>query len=119
MLSDEEFESVKEQIKFYKKYSSVFHKGDMHRIKSPFEGNMTVWEFISEDTNTVIVEIFVIKGTPSSPKFVIKLKGLEENCMYRDELTGKEYSGEALMNIGLRRLADRDYTSEIMVLKKI
>ena len=118
-LSDEEFEKVKEQIKFYRKYGSVFHKGDMYRIKSPFEDNMTVWEFVSEDKNTVIVEIFVIKGAPSSPKFVIKLKGLEENCMYRDELTGKEYSGEVLMNIGLRRIANKDYTSEIMILKKM
>ena len=119
LLSDEEFESVKEQIKFYKKYSSVFHKGDMYRIKSPFDDNMTVREFISEDTNTVIVEIFVIKGVPATPMFVVKLKGLDENCMYRDELTGIEYPGDFLMNIGLRQTTSKDYTSEIMVLKKI
>ena len=119
LLSDEEFESVKEQIKFYKKYRPVFHDGIMYRIKSPFEDNMTVWEFVSEDTNTVIVEIFVIKGVPSSPKFVVKLKGLDENCMYRDELTGIEYPGDFLMNIGLKRMTSKDYTSEIMVLKKI
>lgn len=119
LVSDEEFEKVKEQVKLYKNYGKVFHRGDMYRIKSPFEDNMTAWEFISDDGNTVILEIFMIKGIPSSPKNIIKLKGLEENCMYKDELSGKVYSGEVLMNIGLKRGAYKDYMSEIMIFKKI
>lgn len=56
-LSEEEFEAVKEQIKLYKKISHITHQGTMYRLLSPFEGNYTVWEFVSEDESEIVLMI--------------------------------------------------------------
>ena len=117
-LTDEEIEKVREQIKLCKELAPVFHKGDMHRIKSPFNGNMTVWEFVSKDKKTAIVEIFVIKCAPWTPYQGLKLRGLEPDAVYVDRNTGKSYTGEALMYRGLQRRCDKDFGYEMLILEK-
>lgn len=118
-LTDEELEIVAKQVEFYKKYRNVFHIGDMYRIKSPFDGNLTVWEFVSENKDTVICEIFTKMAVPNGAKQVIRLKALDSNAKYKDVLTGKIYSGDILMNIGLKRKELRDFSAEIIVLEKV
>ena len=119
-LTDEEIEEVKRQIEYAKELDPVLHKGDMYRICSPFENNnYTVWEFVSKDKKTVVVDIVVIKAVPYAPFAVFKLKGLEPDAMYRDKLTGKVYAGDVLMAMGLRRNCPKDYISEMIVLEKI
>ncbi|MBE5893632.1 MAG: alpha-galactosidase [Lachnospiraceae bacterium] len=117
-LSEEEIEKVREQIKLCKELAPVFHKGDMHRIKSPFDGNMTVWEFVSKDQKIAIVEIFIIKCAPWNPYQSLKLRGLDPDAVYVDRNTGKSYTGEALMYMGLQRRCDRDFGYEMLILEK-
>ena len=118
-LTEEELCEVKKQIALCKEFHQVFHWGDMYRIKSPFESDMTVWEFVSKDKSTAIVEIFTIKAvvTPVNESFV--LKGLNPQAVYVDRNTGRRYSGEALMNIGLKRRREKDFDSEIMILEQV
>lgn len=118
-LTDDEVAEVKKQIKLCKELAPVFHKGDMYRIMSPFEGNYTVWEFVAKDKETAVVVICSIKGTPSSPIQPILLKGLDKNAVYRERFTGKEYFGDVLMSVGLKRQTPNDYTSEMLVLEKL
>ena len=54
-LKEEEIAEVKEQIIFMKKYRKLFQFGDFYRLKSPFEGNETIWMVVSEDKKTAIV----------------------------------------------------------------
>lgn len=89
----------------------------MYRIKSPFDGNMTVWEFVSQDRKKVIVEIFTIKGIPTASYECFVLKALDCAATYVDKVTGKKYSGESLMHIGLKRKRKQDYCAEIMILE--
>lgn len=118
-LTDEEIDEVKKQIVLCKELAPVFHKGTMHRIKSPFRDNMTVWEFVSEDGNIAVVQIFGLKGQVESPCKRICLRGLEPKAVYKERFTGKLYIGEALMNIGIFRNCPSDYTHEMMILEKI
>ena len=120
MPEDEQLK-VKEQIKLYKEISDIFHSGDMYRIISPFDKNMTVWEFASKDKSRAAVEIFTIKAEPGCDNVfdVIRLKGLDADAMYKDRLTEKVYSGEALMNIGLKRARMKDFDAELILLEKI
>jgi len=71
-----------------------------------------------EDKKTVIVEIFTIKGIPSASYEHFRLKALDSTAVYMDRMTGKRYSGEALMYIGLKRKRVQDYSAEIMILEK-
>ena len=118
-LTDGEIAEVKKQIALCKEFAPVFHKGAMHRIKSPFNDNMTVWEFVSADGNSVILQIFGIKGQVGAPHKRICLRGLEAGALYKERFTGKVYTGEMLMNIGIFRNCCEDYTHEMMILEKV
>lgn len=54
-LSDEEITLVREQIQEYKSIRDAIHFGDMYRLKSPFEGQNTAWEFVKDDRVILIV----------------------------------------------------------------
>lgn len=48
-LSDSEIEEVKAQILFMKKYRQMLQFGTFYRLKSPFEGNETIWMVVNEE----------------------------------------------------------------------
>ena len=54
-LTEEEIKEVKEQITFMKEYREVLQFGTFYRLKSPFEGNETVWMVTNEDRTLAIV----------------------------------------------------------------
>ena len=119
-LSDEEFEAVKEQIKLYKKISHITHKGTMYRLLSPFEGNYTAWEFVSEDESEIVLMIAnIIKRGGRVAATRVLLKGLDENANYIVENTGEVYGGDFLMNIGFIRMPEKDFESELLIIKKV
>ncbi len=100
-LSEEEFEIVKKQIEFSKKYSSIIHKSDLYRLKSPFDSNFAAFEFVSEDRRDVFMLFANILGEPNTILHQVKLQGLEDDAFYKDEETGEVYTGSFLKNIGL------------------
>ena len=118
-LTDEELNMAKEQVKRYRALGEVFHRGDCYRLLSPFEGNLTAMNFISEDKKTVVLWQFVLK-TYSAAKFTyVKLEGLDPDADYTERSTGKTYKGDFLMNIGLQWPFNEDYQSEITVFDKV
>ena len=49
-MSDREMEEVKRQVVFMKKYRNLIQiDGDFYRLLSPFEGNETAWQVVSQD----------------------------------------------------------------------
>ncbi len=119
-LTDEEIENVKEQVKFYKEYSDVFHKGDMYRLKSVYSSNVVAWEFISEDKETVILALYKILANAEEPVYTIKLQGLDDNALYT--LGGKTYGGDFLMGYGINTEThfdtNGDFKSKLLIFKK-
>ena len=117
-LTDEEKSDIKEQIIFYKKIRETIQFGKMYRLKSPFEGNVAAWNFVSQDKNTVVLCIYNILGCAAPKSEWIKLRGLDAGADYRVDGTDTVYGGDILMNAGVKRRYDHDFTSEIVVLKK-
>ena len=100
-LTDEEKAIVKEQVAEYHKYNNVIHKGDMYRLINPTDDAFhCAWEFVSEDKKEALVTVVTMRQR-ETPYFVLRLKGLDENTMYRDEATGEVYSGAFLMKAGI------------------
>ena len=117
--SREELELMAQQISFYKQYRDVTAHGDLYRLSSPFEEPFAAWQFISKDSETVLLFAFVLRGRPAEvPKRVI-LQALDEDGYYEDEIKNRRYSGAFLMNVGLLHKRDEDYISKITVLKKL
>ena len=66
-LTEEEIKEVKEQITFMKEYREVLQFGTFYRLKSPFEGNETVWMVTNEDRTLAIVGYYRVLNGVNQP----------------------------------------------------
>lgn len=117
-LTEDELETVKEQIDVYKSIRHVIHSGNMYRLKSPFENNSAAWSFVTDNKQEAVLMHCSILVKPELPLERIRLQGLQKNAVYSDIYSGKEYSGEFLMNYGIKFDNNRDFKSEIMYFKQ-
>lgn len=115
----------------YEKYGEVFHKGDLYRLRSPYEGNESILQFISEDESTVILCVMIKNGVPMPCIKRVRLAGLCEGAAYKDVTdipaaqndpckprVGTVYGGDELMNRGLSYLESGDFATSIRIFKK-
>lgn len=115
-LNDEETETVKGQIKKYKYIRETVHRGDMYRLKSPFEGNTAAWEYVYKEQ--VVLIYCTVQASLLGGLTCVKLVQLDETAQYRDIETGKVYDGNYLMNVGLYFSRNKDYESKLIVLER-
>lgn len=98
-LSEKEFEEVKEQIRFMKKYRELIQFGDFYRLRSPFETDQAAWMVVSEDKKRAVVGFYCLRANVNTLPGFLKLKGLNENMLYKME--DGEFYGDELMNMGI------------------
>lgn len=115
--TDEELEIAKKAVDDYRRLGEVFHKGDLYRLRSPFESDVSINEYISEDKNTVLICIYPKTSMVAAEDEYIKLSGLDTDAVY--EFDGKNYGGDYLMNKGLWYINDHEYKSKIIEIKKV
>ncbi len=99
-ITQEDKEEIKEQVKAFKKNASLIHRGDYYRLSNPFDKPLVAWEVVSEDKSEFIMS-YVLKETHGYIHCMyIRLRGLENGALYREESTGKIYPADALMESG-------------------
>lgn len=116
--TEKEIEQAKASVEEYRKLQQIFHKGDCYRLVSPFEKDLSVLEFVSEDKNTVVLCVYCKKATPNSGDMYIKLCGLDEEAKYLLEGTDFIYGGDFLQNRGYHVTNGWEYSSKILVFNK-
>ena len=122
-ISEEEFEKVKSQIVFMKKYRELIQFGDFYRLQSPFDSDTCAWMVVSPDKKKAIVGVYCMKSRVNSLPGFVRLAGLESDYIYNME--GKKYFGDELMNLGiaLSELShkgldvNKEYSSAVTVLE--
>lgn len=100
VLTEEEKEEVKEQIKDYHAYGKLIQTGDYYRLSNPTKDETAAWAFVSEDKKEVLLNVVMLKVHGNMTVNYIKLRGLDPEACYREEKTGKCYNGGALMEAG-------------------
>ena len=101
-LTDNEREIIHKQVADYHKYYDLIRCGDLYRLIAPFERKACAWEFVSEDkTEALLTYVTMLMNNNSNPYRTIKLRGLDADKFYKEEESGKIYSGAALMKMGL------------------
>ncbi len=100
-LSQEEQDKIIAQIKFMKEYREIIQFGTFYRLKSPFEGNETVWMVVSNDLNTAIVGYYRPLQEVNQGFRRVKLLGLDPNKEYHVSINETDHYGDELMNFGL------------------
>lgn len=130
-MTEEEKKLSRFYVAMYEKYGEVFHKGDLYRLRSPYEGNESILQFISEDESTVILCVMIKNGVPMPCIKRVRLAGLCEGAVYEDVTdipaaqndpckprVGAVYGGDELMNRGLSYLESGDFATSIRIFKK-
>lgn len=100
-LSDLEQAKIIEQVKFMKEYRDVIQFGTFYRLKSPFEGNETVWMVVSKDQETAIVGYYRTLQEVNVGYRRVKLLGLNPDIEYHVSINETDHYGDELMNLGL------------------
>lgn len=100
-VSEAEKNTIKEQIKTFKKEAELIHNGLYYRLSDPYKDPVVAWEFVSKDGDDVLVNVVCLKMHGNMQPLYVRFKGLNENVTYKDVKTGKIYPAEALMNIGM------------------
>ena len=121
-LTEEEKESVREQICFAKKYRKLIQQGVFYRILSPYEGNESAWMVVSEDKKQALVGYYSVLSVPNGPWKRLNLYGLDkEKTYYLNEDTSKLYTGDELMYAGIviENKEHSDFTSKIFVVNSL
>ena len=101
LLSDEEKEVIKEQIKTYKKYEMLICQGDYYRLTNPFAEEYAAWMYVSNDKKEILVNAVRLDLHANMNETYVKLKGLNPEDVYINDTTGKVYTGAALMEVGI------------------
>ncbi|WP_233500633.1 alpha-galactosidase, partial [Paenibacillus antibioticophila] len=100
-FTEEECEIVKSQVEAYKELRGLVQQGEMYRLLSPFEGNVTAWMFVSPDRSEALLFYFRVLAEPNAPLSLVKLQGLDPHRNYQRVQGGEVYGGDRLMHAGL------------------
>lgn len=122
LLSPTEIEEVKREILFMKEHRRLIQiEGDFYRLLSPFEGNECGFSVVSPDKTEAIAMYFQKLNFVNASWIRFKLKGLEENKLYRissnlnPSLERKEATVlHAGYNLKDKELSYEAYGSELM-----
>ena len=101
-LSDEERETVRQQVAACKELRGLLQNGVFHRLRSPFEGNTSAWMVVSEDGSQAVVFHFQVLARPNPPSTILRLRGLDPEARYRVAELDRTFGGDVLMHAGLQ-----------------
>lgn len=101
LLNEEEKNTIREQIKTYKKNEMLICQGDYYRLSNPFVDEYVSWMFVSKDKKQALVNVVRLDVQGNMAVTYVKLKGLKKDAVYIDSSKGKVYFGAALMEAGL------------------
>jgi alpha-galactosidase len=123
--SDEDFSLAKQMVAYYKSVRDTVQSGDLYRLFSPREGELTANEYVARDGQQAVLFAFLHSQQFLRPAPTIFLRGLDEQAQYRvktidDRLVEKAevMSGSFLMHHGLNFSLRGDYDSTLVVLTK-
>lgn len=103
LLTPEEKEAVRQQIRDYKKYWDLIHNGDYYRLHTPGKDTeMAAWNFVSKDKKEALLNVVSLTTHANANVSYVKCKGLDPAQKYYCEEDGCLYDGSALGHIGVQ-----------------
>ena len=99
-LTEEEKQTVKEQIEAFHRCESLVEGGDYYRLDEG-EGDWTAWMFVSPDKKEALVSVVATHVRANGPFPFIRLQGLDPEKVYHREGKKESLTGAALMYGGI------------------
>ena len=118
-MSEEEKQTVREQVALYKSIRPLVQYGTFYRLLSPYDGEGTAWIIVSDDRKEAVAFYYQRLTTANPPMARMRLDGLDPDQTY--VVDGKdELSGSQLMNYGINidnQVVARDFSSMMVRLR--
>ncbi|MEY8331533.1 alpha-galactosidase [Lachnospiraceae bacterium 47-T17] len=103
LLTPEEKEAVRQQIREYKKYWDLIHNGDYYRLHTPGEdAEMAAWNFVSKDKKEALLNVVSLTTHANPNVSYVQCRGLDPKRKYYCEADGRVYDGSALGHMGVQ-----------------
>jgi alpha-galactosidase len=119
-MTDAEVQFSKQAIKNYNRLNGVIWYGDLYRLISPYEEDRAVLMYVNDDKSKAVLFNYFLNVRYKAQFNTVKLQGLDPKKNYKVEETnmmegiksnfndsGKVYSGDYLMTVGLNLAAGR------------
>lgn len=101
LLSDEEKETVAEQVKRYRELQPLIYDGSYYRLSDPYKDGLVAWSFVAEDQSRALVQGVIYRAMPNALRKRLRLRGLNPQASYRVNGSEQSYTGRALMAGGV------------------
>ena len=102
LLSEEEKEAVKVQIRDYKKYWDLIQNGTYYRLHTPGEDTeAAAWCFVSGNQKEALLNVVSLDSHCNNPVTYVRCRGLKPDGRYRLEGSDRIYGGSVLMEAGI------------------
>jgi alpha-galactosidase len=113
-------------ITFYKQIRTTVQAGHLHRLHSPMESDFTAVQYLSEDSQQVVVFAYLHSQQFGQSMPLLHLQDLAEDAMYsvtsidgRLEENTRTFSGAYLMHHGIRFRLRGDYDATAVRLDRV
>ena len=116
-LSDEEMALFTAEIARYKTWRHVVQNGDLYRLQRPSGGSVAATEYVSKDQNEAVLFVFMHSRKFGEAIPRVRLRALRADARYFCKETGKTYTGNTLMNLGLSVELNGDFDSKVFYLQ--
>jgi len=111
-FGEAERSEVRRQIAVARADEHLMLEGDLYRLGSPLDDNISGWELVAKDKREFTVTAVRIMSRPNPSHDWLRLRGLDANAVYRDLDSDERFSGAFLMNAGLYfPIVKADFTS--------
>lgn len=120
-IPEEDRKMIPSQVAMYHKYNDLVREGDYYRLASyGFNNTFDAWMVKAKDDSEILVTVVNVIKEANYHSRIVKLQGLKEDVVYRDEETGAIYRADTLMYAGI--MVERmwgDFKSKLIHLTKI
>jgi len=131
-LKADELKYCQEAVAHYKRLNTVIWHGDMYRIISPYDESRAVLMYVNETKSKAVLFSYTLHPLYDPQYNAVRLQGLDANKNYKVEeinvmpeakkffeQSGDSFTGDYLMNVGLRVSSSKTETSVVLEITEI
>lgn len=100
-LTEGEKGEIRTQVAEYRKYAPLIQNGLYYRLSNPFRDAVGAWAFVSEDQKEALLNVVMLENHANMTVSYVKLQGLRAEATYKEQSSGRSYTGAALMQAGI------------------
>jgi len=124
--TDADMSVATRMVAFYKQIRATVQDGKLYRLGAPMESNLSAMEYISEDSQQIVVLAFLHSQQFGQSMPLLHLQGLAEDAMYAVSITdnkledqAEKLSGAYLMHHGIQLRLRGDYDASAIKFDRV